>query len=105
MLQDQGIALNGVILISSVLNFSALWGKRSDDLPYWLFVPTYAAVAAYHHKISPEPADLRVFLQSARKFAAGPYEQALEKAMRFRPPSATRSLSSCTRSPVCRWNI
>ncbi len=79
LLQDDGIALNGVILISSVLNFGALWGSRSDDLPYWLFVPTEAAVAAYHHKISPQPADLPAFLQSARKFAAGPYEQALQK--------------------------
>ncbi len=49
-LTDQGIGLNGLILISPFISSNILWGDQS----YAFNVPTYAADAWYHHKLSPE---------------------------------------------------
>jgi carboxypeptidase C (cathepsin A) len=76
MLQKDGIVLTGVTLISSVLDFATLDAQPGDDEPYWLFLPTEAAVAAYHRKIA-EPADVPAFLATVRAFARGPYAHAL----------------------------
>ncbi len=53
---DKGIALNGIIMVSTVLNFLTLDFERGNDLPYLLFMPTYAATAWYHKKL---PEDLQ----------------------------------------------
>src|SRR5438067_8568938 len=53
-LVEHGIAFNGVILISSALNFETLEFTPGNDLPYILFLPTYASTAWYHTKVSPE---------------------------------------------------
>jgi len=50
---DNGIALNGIVLASSALDFNAFRFGRANDMPYVLFVPTYAATAWYHKKLSP----------------------------------------------------
>ena len=47
-LVDCGITFNGIFLISTVLDFGAIQFGRANDLPYQLFVPTYAATAWYH---------------------------------------------------------
>jgi carboxypeptidase C (cathepsin A) len=51
-LVDHGIAFNGVILISTALDLRAIFFEQSDDLPYPLFVPTYAATAWYHDRLA-----------------------------------------------------
>ena len=74
-----GIYINGIVLISSVLNLGTISFNPGDDIPYILYVPSYAAAAAYH-KVLPEPAsDLNAFLADARKFAATEYADALMK--------------------------
>lgn len=81
-LQQQGVALNGVILLSSILNFNdEFWFQPpgSNDLSYELYLPSYAAVAWYHnHLPNNKPADLPAFLQQVRQFALGEYAQALQ---------------------------
>ena len=80
-LQDKGVALNGVILLSSILNFNdEFWFQPpgSNDLSYELYLPSYAAVAWYHNQLPEKPADLPAFLQKVRKFALGEYAQALQ---------------------------
>ena len=74
-LQDHGIALNGVILQSSVLNYFD-WMPGSDN-KYIFYLPSFAAIAWYHHKLPNRPAHLAAFVQQARRFAAGPYARAL----------------------------
>ncbi len=74
-LQDHGVALNGVILQSSVLNYFD-WMPGSIN-KYIFYLPSFAAIAWYHHKLPDRPAHLAPFVQQAREFAAGPYEQAL----------------------------
>ena len=50
-LVDRGIAFSGIILISTVLDLSAIRFMDANDLPYQLFVPTYAATAWFHSKL------------------------------------------------------
>lgn len=72
------ISLNGVVLLSSVLNS----GTRAPglDLMYVHYLPSFAATAWYHDKLGPsKPADLPAFLDEVRAFAAGPYAAALGK--------------------------
>ena len=75
---DEGMDFNGVVLISNVLDFETLNFAPGHDVSYVLYLPSYAAVAAYHHAIA-RPASLAAFLDTVRQFAAGPYAAALEK--------------------------
>jgi carboxypeptidase C (cathepsin A) len=75
MLGNDGVQLNGVVLISSILNF----GVRSGgyDMLYIANLPSYAAAAWYFNKIPNKPASLADWVQEVRTFASGPYAQAL----------------------------
>jgi carboxypeptidase C (cathepsin A) len=53
-LVERGIAFNGIVLVSSILNFQTAGFTVGNDLPYSLFLPTYAATAWYHQKLPPE---------------------------------------------------
>jgi carboxypeptidase C (cathepsin A) len=74
-----GINLNGVILISSVLDFGSIRFNIGHDLPYILFLPTYAATAHHHGMLSDELQALSVedVLEQAEAFAIGEYASAL----------------------------
>ena len=73
-----GMYLNGVILVSAVLNFQTIRFAEGNDLPYALFLPTYAATARYHDKIGGD-APLDQLVESARRWAEGGYTTALMK--------------------------
>ena len=51
-LADHGIAFNGVTLLSMAVDFQTLEWNKSNDLPYFLLVPTFNMIAAYHHKLA-----------------------------------------------------
>ena len=51
-LDDHGIAFNGVTLLSMAVDFQTLEWNKSNDLPYFLLVPTFNMIAGYHHKLS-----------------------------------------------------
>jgi len=53
-LVDRGITFNGIVLISTVLDLAAIRFMPANDLPFQLFVPTYAATAWYHGRLSDE---------------------------------------------------
>jgi carboxypeptidase C (cathepsin A) len=69
-----GLYLNGLILVSGVLDFATLDGGDGNDLPYPLLLPAYTAAAHFHKKL---PADLAANLDRAlaesRAFARGEY--------------------------------
>lgn len=71
--------VNGIMLVSTVLNFMTLEFAEGNDLPYVLFFPTYASTAWYHKKLSPELQNqsLADVLKQAEEFATGDYNQAL----------------------------
>ncbi|MGA7965466.1 MAG: peptidase S10 [Gammaproteobacteria bacterium] len=68
---------NGVILLSSILNFYTDSFNDGNDLPYELWLPTYTAVADYHHALPNPPKDLQAYLKQVEAFAIGPYAHAL----------------------------
>jgi len=53
-LQGRGIIFNGIGLLSMALNFQTLAFSPANDAPYPWNVPTYMAIAYYHHKLSPQ---------------------------------------------------
>jgi carboxypeptidase C (cathepsin A) len=70
--------LNGIVLISSILNFQTARFDEGNDLPYPLFLPTYAATAWYHGRLADDlQADLRALLDEVEAFALGEYTAAL----------------------------
>ncbi|MGV3771370.1 MAG: S10 family peptidase [Verrucomicrobiales bacterium] len=74
-----GMYLNGVMLVSVVLDFQTISFVPGNDLPFILFLPSYAATALYHQKIPGTAADLDAVINRAKEFAAGPYAAALFK--------------------------
>ena len=80
LLQSRGIELNGIVLVSSVLDFTTIRYNEGNDLPFPMFLPTYAATAWYHQRLEPGlQADMQATLQEARDFAIGEYATALVK--------------------------
>lgn len=77
--QNMGIAVNGVVLVSCVLDIRTLAFQPGDDLSYVLNLPTYAATSWFHNKLANKPADLNSFLKEVRSFASGDYASALLK--------------------------
>ena len=87
-LQDRfGMYLNGIILISSVLDMGTLRPGRGNDLGYVLYLPTYAAVAHYHGRLGDRP--LAEVLAEAEDLAARDYPYALARGARL--PAAERA--------------
>jgi carboxypeptidase C (cathepsin A) len=78
---EKSLDLNGIILLSQVLNFDdgvdAPQFNPGVDLPYALALPTYAATAWYHHKLPNQPATLEPLLKEVENFAMTDYLQAL----------------------------
>lgn len=78
---DRGVAFNGIVLVSSILNYQTARFTRGNDLPYVLFLPTYTATAWYHKKLPADlqQRDLRSVLAEVEQWAAGEYTLALAK--------------------------
>jgi len=74
-----GIYINGIVLISTVLDLSTIEFRTGSDMTYIFYLPTYAAAAWYYKTLPDRPADLTAFLQDARHFAETDYAQALMK--------------------------
>jgi len=83
---DRGIAFNGILLISTIMNFQTARFTRGNDLPYVLFLPTYTAIAWYHKKLPADlQGDLRRTLDEVERWAANEYTVALAKGDRLTP--------------------
>jgi len=85
-LADRGISFNGIVLLSMVLNFESLDFAKTNDVPYPLFLPTFASIAVYHHKLAPElMQDAGRTRQEVAQWAMGEYSQALDKGDALTP--------------------
>jgi carboxypeptidase C (cathepsin A) len=80
-LQDRHrIYVNGIFLISAVLNFGTNDYYVGNDLPRALYIPSYTAAAWYHKKLAPAlQQDLQKTLKESEQFAIGEYASALLK--------------------------
>ena len=84
-----GMYLNGIILISSILNFQTAAFDTGNDLPYILYLPTYTAIAWYHRKL---PSDLQ----------SSGLEKAVDESRNFAGHEYTDALMSGDNLPVAR---
>ena len=81
----RGIAFNGIVLISTIMNFETTDFAAGNDLPYVMYLPSYAATAWYHKKL---PADLqsrpvRDVVSEVEQWAGTDYSLALQKGDRL----------------------
>src|SRR5439155_21774603 len=63
-----GIDLNGITLISTVMNLQLLDFSPGNDTTYALYLPSYAAIAQYHKKLSPalQQKDRKVLIEEVQ---------------------------------------
>ncbi len=113
-LQDKfGMYLNGVILISAVLNFQTIRFGLGNDLPYALYFPGYAATAHYHKQLDQESQAMALpeFLKKVEHWVLNEYVVALAKgsalkgADRARVAQTMASFTGLTRQFVLRNNL
>ena len=71
------VSLNGVLLISTVLDFGAQANVPGNEMPYVLFLPSMAAAAHHQGKAPADAGTLEAFVDEARRFAIGDYASAL----------------------------
>jgi carboxypeptidase C (cathepsin A) len=76
-LHSRNIDVNGIVLLSSALNLSVLFGGGDGvEETYFTYLPTETAVAWYQHKL-PQSGDLPTVLRASESFAVGDYANAL----------------------------
>lgn len=76
---DHGVALNGIALVSTVMNFQTIRFADNNDLPLVLILPSYTATAWYHKRLPPamQSRSLTQVVEEGRKFAANEYAPAM----------------------------
>jgi carboxypeptidase C (cathepsin A) len=107
---DENMDLNGVILLSQVLNFDdGIDGPEANpgvDQPYILALPTYAATAWYHHKLPQQTGDLDALLKEVEAYATGEYAHALSLGSQLptdEKQAVAEKLHQYTGLPVDYW--
>ncbi len=79
-----GMNLNGILLISSALNFQTIVFTPGNNLPYVLYLPAYTVAAGYHRKLAPKfQANLAKTQDEVEKFALNEYLLALVRGNEF----------------------
>ena len=79
LFENKEISINGIIFVSTVFNFETLSAIPGNDLPYVLFLPTYAAVSWYHKTLPSQPSDLISFVKTVEDYSQHEYSEALFK--------------------------
>jgi len=74
-LENSGMSMNGVILLSSILNYF-VQAPGSDSVLVG-YLPSYAAIAWQYEKVPHKAPNLKAFLDEVRAYARGPYAEAL----------------------------
>ncbi len=96
--QHFGIYINGIVLVSSVLNFATISFNPGNDLPYILFLPSETAAAWYHKKLPPDlQADRAKALAEAERFALGDYSRALLQGSSISPAQRQQVVKALAR--------
>lgn len=96
---DRGVAFNGIILISSILNMQTARFTLGNDLPYQLFLPTYAATAWYHQKVDKtlRKKSIRDYLDEVEAWVEAEYVQALSLGDRISDKHADKIATDLAR--------
>jgi carboxypeptidase C (cathepsin A) len=72
-----GIAVNGIISISGVMNMASIDAAKDNDVPYIGYLPAECATAIYHHKVKSD--NFHQTVSECEEFASGEYAAALMK--------------------------
>lgn len=90
-----GLYLNGIMLISAILNFQTARFNEGNDLPFILFLPTYTATAHYHQQLpaKQQQQPLEELLEEVKQFAATDYTLALMKGAALTKQERTRMIN------------
>jgi carboxypeptidase C (cathepsin A) len=83
--QTNHMDMNGIVLISNVLDAGTLSFRVGDDMPYVYYVPSYAAASWVNNDLPDRPANLEAFLKEAREFASTEFAAALMKGSNLTP--------------------
>ncbi|MGH9488083.1 MAG: S10 family peptidase [Terriglobales bacterium] len=113
VLWQHHIAVNGIVLLSSVLNFDTLRPSYSNDRPYWLMLPTQTAIAWHYHKLPAkyENEPLPRVVQQAEQWAQTKYEHyldlgdALQGAERQQALQEMSSFTGLSPQFLDSWNL
>jgi len=99
LVENAGVAFNGIILVSSILNFQTARFAKSNDLPYTLFLPTYTATAWYHKKLPPDlqQKPLRAVLDEVERWAAVDYPVILARGDRLKADERAAAVARLAR--------
>ena len=106
-LLSQGIAFNGVIMVSAVFDIRSLSFPVGEDLSYIVHFPTYAATAWYHDKVK-KTGDLDQFIEEIRVFTRDVYTPALFKGDQLTLEEKTAvaaKLEAYSGVPADRWML
>jgi carboxypeptidase C (cathepsin A) len=77
--QHYHMDMNGIVLISTVLDIGTLMFSTGNDMSYVFYLPSYAAAAWVNKMLPDRPDDLEAFLKEARQFATTEFADALMK--------------------------
>jgi carboxypeptidase C (cathepsin A) len=93
-LNQYGIGLNGLILISPYINGSVQDGGKANELPYAFYMPTFAAAAWYHHRLSAEYEKMPVgqLVKKVQDWVYDEYLPALSRGQSLSPERRARIL-------------
>lgn len=100
LLDEHNLQLDGLFLMSCILNFQPYAFDKGNDLAYITFLPTYTATAWYHKKLAPElQQNFQKTVEQSIAFANGEYSQALiqgDKLTKEQKKNIASKLSSFT---------
>jgi len=113
VLWQHHIPVNGIVLLSSVLNMQALRPSYSDDRPYWLALPTQTAIAWHHHMLpaARQSQSLPQVVEAAEQWAQTKYEHyldlgdALQGAERQQAIQEMASFTGLSPELLDNWNL
>ena len=97
-LADHGIVFNGVTLLSMALDFQTLEWNKSNDLPYFLLVPTFNMIAGYHHKLAADlTEDVAKTREEVVRWSSNEYALALGKGDAMTPEEHRKIVDQLSR--------
>jgi len=103
-LQSLGIETNGIVLMSSILNFGARLPGFDHEFVHTL--PTFAAIAWHHGLAGRDVPDQATFLQQVRRFAREDYAIGLAQGNLLAPErraALAEQLAAFTGLPAALW--
>ena len=97
-LANRGISFNGITLLSTAMDFGTLEWTKNNDIPYFLLVPTFSMIAAYHKRLPPDlMQDLGKTREEVEHWSMTDYAAALLKGDGLAPDERQKIINAYAR--------